>query len=277
MGAAAAVGVCRAQQPTPSCAGPDPGQAVGRRPRRLSRIHHTTACAPPTPPHPTTLPQLRAGQRLVCAGRAALGVRPAGPLPLQVLCACAVSTGGWRLGPGLGCTPGVCAGSGSASSSSHKRRPAGAPGMQRPHAPHDPPTPAPRTQVTSISPWVVTPDALQPFACAAPPQDEPQPLPYLRQAAGQRTNYDVQLQAAIQPGAAGAAAAGGAAAAAAGGGGGAAAAAEPSVVTRTNLRTLYWTLPQVGWALSRAAVAGLLLGCLGQQANPCCLALNTRR
>jgi fumarylacetoacetase len=87
-------------------------------------------------------------------------------------------------------------------------------------------------QATSISPWVVTPDALAPFECEAPPQDPP-PLPYLQQPQGQRRNYDVRLEVAIQPG---------------GGGGGGSDASE-TVVTRSNLRTLYWTLPQVGLAL----------------------------
>ncbi|KAL4859929.1 Fumarylacetoacetase [Chlorella vulgaris] len=81
---------------------------------------------------------------------------------------------------------------------------------------------------TSISPWVVTPDALAPFECEAPPQDPP-PLPYLQQPQGQRRNYDVRLEVAIQPG---------------GGGGGGSDASE-TVVTRSNLRTLYWTLPQM--------------------------------
>ena len=94
-------------------------------------------------------------------------------------------------------------------------------------------------QATSISPWVVTPEALEPFACPAPQQD-PAVLPYLQQPGG-RSNYDVQLEAAIQPQAVQPEAL-----QAGRGLQGAAAAAEPSVVTRSNLRTLYWTLPQVG-------------------------------
>ena len=86
-------------------------------------------------------------------------------------------------------------------------------------------------QATSISPWVVTPAALEPFACEAPPQRVPPALPYLQQQP--RCNYDVALQVAIQP------------------------PPPPQqqqqqqqpppcVVTRSNMRTLYWTLPQVG-------------------------------
>ena len=48
-----------------------------------------------------------------------------------------------------------------------------------------------------MSPWVVSPDALAPFACAAPPQSPP-PLPYLVQHKAPRLNYDIQLEVAIQ-------------------------------------------------------------------------------
>ena len=47
---------------------------------------------------------------------------------------------------------------------------------------------------TSISPWVVTLDALAPFACPAPEQD-PQPLEYLREKV--RGSYDINLEVAI--------------------------------------------------------------------------------
>ncbi|PSC75747.1 fumarylacetoacetase [Micractinium conductrix] len=90
---------------------------------------------------------------------------------------------------------------------------------------------------TSLSPWVVTLEALQPFAVAAPPQEAPCPLPYLRQPPGQRTNFNISLEVALQP--AGSGGGGGS------GSGGEARAAEATVVTRSNLRTLYWTLPQM--------------------------------
>ena len=49
---------------------------------------------------------------------------------------------------------------------------------------------------STISPWIVTLDALEPFRVASPNQD-PEPLPYLRQT-GNRS-YDIQLQMFIQP------------------------------------------------------------------------------
>ena len=49
---------------------------------------------------------------------------------------------------------------------------------------------------STISPWIVTLDALEPFRVASPKQD-PEPLPYLRQT-GNRS-YDIQLQMFIQP------------------------------------------------------------------------------
>ncbi len=48
---------------------------------------------------------------------------------------------------------------------------------------------------TSISPWVVTLDALEPFRVAGPKQD-PEPLPYLR-SSGNWT-YDIQLEVWLQ-------------------------------------------------------------------------------
>src|SRR5207247_8178257 len=48
---------------------------------------------------------------------------------------------------------------------------------------------------TSISPWVVTLDALEPFRVAGPPQD-PEPLPYLRSA--DHSTYDIRLEVWLQ-------------------------------------------------------------------------------
>lgn len=48
---------------------------------------------------------------------------------------------------------------------------------------------------TSISPWVVTMDALQPFICSGPQQD-PAPLPYLTHT--DPYSFDIQLSAAVQ-------------------------------------------------------------------------------
>jgi fumarylacetoacetase len=49
---------------------------------------------------------------------------------------------------------------------------------------------------TSISPWVVTMDALEPFRCAGPPQDDPEPLEYLRNPGD--CAYDIRLEVALE-------------------------------------------------------------------------------
>ncbi|MFD0798727.1 fumarylacetoacetase [Maribacter chungangensis] len=49
---------------------------------------------------------------------------------------------------------------------------------------------------SSISPWIVTIEALEPFKVAGPKQD-PEVLPYLKYEGNQ--NYDVQLEVALQP------------------------------------------------------------------------------
>lgn len=72
---------------------------------------------------------------------------------------------------------------------------------------------------TSISPWIVPLEALQPFRTAAPPQAPP-PLPYLQ--ASEQWTYDIHLEARLQT----------------------TQAAEASTLTRTNFRHLYWTIAQ---------------------------------
>ncbi|XP_077217209.1 fumarylacetoacetase [Tasmannia lanceolata] len=72
---------------------------------------------------------------------------------------------------------------------------------------------------TTISPWIVTLDALEPFACDAPKQ-EPHPLEYL--AERKSKNYDIPLEVHIKP----------------------AGQKHSSVVTRSNFNHLYWTLTQ---------------------------------
>ncbi|OMO64741.1 hypothetical protein COLO4_31878 [Corchorus olitorius] len=72
---------------------------------------------------------------------------------------------------------------------------------------------------TTVSPWIVTLDALEPFACDAPKQD-PHPLPYLAEKISK--NYDIALEAQIKP----------------------SGQKDSTVVTRTNLKNLYWTLTQ---------------------------------
>ena len=71
---------------------------------------------------------------------------------------------------------------------------------------------------SSISPWIVTLDALQPFRVAGPEQD-PVPLAYLQW--DEPGNYDIQLEAAIQP-----------------------QGAEETVVCRTNFKHMYWSMAQ---------------------------------
>jgi len=72
---------------------------------------------------------------------------------------------------------------------------------------------------TSISPWVVTMEALEPFRSENPTQS-PEPLAYLQQPA--RNAYDIALEVALQP--EGAAAA--------------------TTVCRTNFKAMYWTMVQ---------------------------------
>lgn len=72
---------------------------------------------------------------------------------------------------------------------------------------------------TTISPWIVTLDALEPFACEAPKQDPP-PLPYLAEKVSK--NYDLSLEVHIKP----------------------VNHKDSSTVTRSNLKHLYWTLTQ---------------------------------
>ena len=72
---------------------------------------------------------------------------------------------------------------------------------------------------TSISPWVVTLDALEPFRKPLPAQD-PEPLPYLR--AANDFTYDIQLEAHLQT----------------------ATMDSPHVITRSNFQNLYWSIAQ---------------------------------
>ena len=73
---------------------------------------------------------------------------------------------------------------------------------------------------TTISPWVVPTAALEPFRCEGPPH-EAEPLPYLRAKGPQA--YDLHLQVALQT----------------------PQMDTPQVITRTNLRHLYWSPVQL--------------------------------
>ncbi|KAH9508272.1 hypothetical protein Btru_050683 [Bulinus truncatus] len=72
---------------------------------------------------------------------------------------------------------------------------------------------------TTISPWVVTMDALKPFIVPNMVQD-PEPLPYLRQS--DNYNYDIKLDVSIM----------------------ADGLTKPSVITRSNFKNMYWTMKQ---------------------------------
>ncbi len=72
---------------------------------------------------------------------------------------------------------------------------------------------------TSISPWVVTREALEPFRLQGPIQ-EPAPLPYLRQT--QPNNYDLTLDVGLR----------------------AAGMNEPARICRTNFKYMYWSSVQ---------------------------------
>jgi len=91
---------------------------------------------------------------------------------------------------------------------------------------------------TSISPWVVAREALEPFRLHGPPHD-PAPLPYLQQV--QPNNYDLQLDVAIR----------------------AASMNEAVRICHTNFKYMYWSSVQQlvhhassGWAMN----VGDLLG-----------------
>ena len=71
---------------------------------------------------------------------------------------------------------------------------------------------------TSISPWIITLDALQPFKCQGPEPIQEQ-LPYL-QTIGPKS-YDINLEVAIQP-----------------------PSREETVVSKSNFKYLYWTMSQ---------------------------------
>jgi fumarylacetoacetase len=73
---------------------------------------------------------------------------------------------------------------------------------------------------TSISPWVVTLDALEPFRCAGPQQDDPEPLPYLRNPGD--CAYDIRLEVLLQS----------------------AQMAEPVRIASSNFSSMYWSICQ---------------------------------
>ena len=71
---------------------------------------------------------------------------------------------------------------------------------------------------TSISPWIVTMDALEPFRTKGPKQD-PVPLPYLQQKG--KHAFDINLEVSIMP-----------------------ENAEPKVICNSNFKYMYWSMSQ---------------------------------
>jgi fumarylacetoacetase len=71
---------------------------------------------------------------------------------------------------------------------------------------------------TSISPWIITMDALEPFRTKGPKQD-PAPLPYLQQKG--KHNFDINLEVAIKS-----------------------EKSEATIVTRSNFKHMYWSMSQ---------------------------------
>nr|WP_294935370.1 fumarylacetoacetase [uncultured Flavobacterium sp.] len=71
---------------------------------------------------------------------------------------------------------------------------------------------------SSISPWIVTLDALEPFRTASPKQ-EPQPLPYLQQTGNHA--FDINLEVSITP-----------------------EEGEENLICKSNFKYMYWTMSQ---------------------------------
>ncbi len=71
---------------------------------------------------------------------------------------------------------------------------------------------------SSISPWIVTLDALEPFRVESPKQD-PEPFPYLKQSG--KHSFDIHLEVDITP-----------------------EGSSPTTVTKSNFKYMYWTMAQ---------------------------------
>lgn len=86
-----------------------------------------------------------------------------------------------------------------------------------------------KTFASSISPWIVTLEALEPFKTHSPIQ-EPQPLPYLREDHS-NNSYDIHLSVEIQ----------------------AEGATQANVICETNFKYMYWSMAQ---QLTHHTIAG---------------------
>jgi fumarylacetoacetase len=89
-----------------------------------------------------------------------------------------------------------------------------------------------KTFATSISPWVVTMEALEPFRVQGPEQ-EPEPLPYLRQSGAH--SFDISLAVDLQP----------------------ENTKKPTTICKTNYRAMYWSMAQ---QLAHHTVSGCNVG-----------------
>ena len=78
-----------------------------------------------------------------------------------------------------------------------------------------------KTFATTISPWVVTMEALQPFRVSTPVQ-VPEPLAYLQHKPGIHHGVDIHLEVVLTPEQSGL----------------------PSTICRTNFKTMYWSMAQ---------------------------------
>lgn len=72
---------------------------------------------------------------------------------------------------------------------------------------------------SSISPWIVTLDALEPFRCESPKQENPSPLPYLQQTGNHA--FDINLEVLIKP-----------------------ENSEETSISKSNFKYMYWTMSQ---------------------------------
>lgn len=72
---------------------------------------------------------------------------------------------------------------------------------------------------SSISPWIVTLDALEPFRCESPKQEDPKSLPYLQQTGNHA--FDINLEVLIQP-----------------------ENGEETSISKSNFKYMYWTMSQ---------------------------------
>lgn len=75
---------------------------------------------------------------------------------------------------------------------------------------------------TTISPWVVPLAALEPFRTPTPAQEDPSPLPYLKQKPGSKQGFDISLEVGLQT----------------------REMAEPETIVKSNMKYMYWSLAQ---------------------------------